>query len=311
MATNIKEITRNMAKQLLNQISKISDKLVMMEITDHFEIMKELGKGSYGKVQMGKHKHSDQIVAIKMLAKEKTQLDNFLLEYCMALTLSCHPHIIQTHEIVFHTRRDFVFVQEVAAAGNLHSIITPKVGMQEDLVKRCVPQIASALEFMHHSGMVHRDLKPDNILLMDAECHRIKLADFGFTRLQETPVPSLSLYKPYTAPELCCLRKGEHLSLHPSLDVWAFGILIFIALTGCFPWHGAVGCDQKYKEFAWWQVKRDRTESPEKWKPISVEARGMLWEMLAIKASDRCSPSDILKYMHLRWKVDGPSREIV
>ncbi|XP_075699363.1 serine/threonine-protein kinase SBK1-like [Rhinoderma darwinii] len=144
------------------------------------------------KVYMGKHKHSGQVVAVKMLRKVKTPVDNFLLEYCIWLTLSCHPHIILTHEIVFHTNSDFVYVQDVAPAGNLQSIIKPKVGIQEDMLKLCVPQIASALDFMHSRGMVHRDIKLDNILLMDAECHLIKLADFGLTRLQGTYTPSLS-----------------------------------------------------------------------------------------------------------------------
>ncbi|XP_075704347.1 serine/threonine-protein kinase SBK1-like [Rhinoderma darwinii] len=303
-------MTKNMAKHLLNLVSQTSKNLRVMEVTDYFEILQELGAGSYGKVYMGKHKDSGQVVAVKMLRKEKTPADNFLLEYGISLTLSCHPHIILTHEIVFHTSSDFVFVQEVAPAGNLQSIIKPKVGMPEDMLKRCVPQIASALDFMHSRGMVHRDIKPDNILLMDAECHLIKLADFGLTRLQGTYTPSLSWYIPYAAPELCCLRKGEQLLLHPSLDVWAFGVLVYKALTGFFPWQGALGSDHKYKEFAWWQVKGDLSQAPEKWKKISLEARGMFWELLALNASERCSTMDIQKYLHLQWKAEVPSEHV-
>ncbi|XP_040277451.1 serine/threonine-protein kinase SBK1-like [Bufo bufo] len=310
MATHIKETNKNMAKNLLHRISETSEDLKMMEVTDHFELLHELGTGSYGKVFKGKHKTSGQIVAIKMLAKEKTPTDNFLLEYCISLTLSCHPHIILTHEIAFHTSRDFVFVQEMAPAGNLQSIIKHKVGLQEDMLKRCVPQIASALNFMHNSGVVHRDVKLDNILLMDAECHWIKLADFGLTRIQGTLVPSLSWCIPYTAPEFCCLRQGEELVLQPSVDVWAFGVLIYIALTGFFPWQVALGRDQQYKEFAWWQVKKDLSEAPGKWKKISTEARGMFWKLLTLNASERCSAMDILNYIHLPWKAEVPSEQI-
>ncbi|XP_044130035.1 serine/threonine-protein kinase SBK1-like [Bufo gargarizans] len=310
MATHMKETNKNMTTNLLHRISETSEDLKMMEVTDHFELLHELGTGSYGKVFKGKHKTSGQIVAIKMLAKEKTPTDNFLLEYCISLTLSCHRHIILTHEIAFHTSRDFVFVQEMAPAGNLQSIIKHKVGMQEDMLKRCVPQIASALNFMHNSGIVHRDVKLDNILLMDAECHWIKLADFGLTRIQGTLVPSLSWCIPYTAPEFCCLRQGEELILQPSVDVWAFGVLIYIALTGFFPWQAALGRDQQYKEFAWWQVKKDLSEAPGKWKKISTEARGMLWRLLTLNASERCSAMDILNYIHLPWKAEVPSEQI-
>ncbi|XP_077136371.1 serine/threonine-protein kinase SBK1-like [Ranitomeya variabilis] len=307
MAANIKEANKNMAKQLLHRISETSKSLKMMEVTDHFELLLELGTGSFGNVHMGKHKHSGQTMAIKMMSKKKTPEDNFFLEYCISQTLSGHRNIILTHDIFFHTSRDFVFVQEVAPAGNLQSIIKPKVGMQEDMLKRCVPQIASALDFMHNRGMVHRDIKPNNILLMDAECHWIKLADFGLTRLQGTYVPSLPWYKPYTAPEHCCLRPGDQLLLHPSLDVWAFGVVLYFALFGLFPWRGAVRGDQYYKGFAWWQVGRDLTKAPQKWKNISVEAREMFWELLEINACQRGSAIDILKYMHLSWKDEESS----
>ncbi|XP_072269931.1 serine/threonine-protein kinase SBK1-like [Pyxicephalus adspersus] len=146
----------------------------MMEVTKYFDPIQELGKGSYGKVLLAIHRSSGQLVAVKTLRKEKTPMDNFLVEYGISLSLSCHPHIIRTHEIAFHTITNYVFVQEVAPAGTLQSIVKPNVGMSEDLGKHCAPQIASALDFMHSQGIVHRDIKLDNILLMDYECHMFK-----------------------------------------------------------------------------------------------------------------------------------------
>ncbi|XP_063782590.1 serine/threonine-protein kinase SBK1-like [Pseudophryne corroboree] len=310
MAATITEVTRNTAKHLLHLISQTGGNLQMMEVTDHFDLIRELGKGSYGKVFLAKHRHSGQTVAIKMLRKEKTSLDSFLVEYSTSLSLSCHPHIIMTHEITFHTSSDFVFVQEMAPAGTLQSIIKPKVGLQEEMVKCCVVQIASALDFMHSRGMVHRDIKLDNILLMDTECHVIKLSDFGLARLQCTYTSSISWFIPYTAPELCSLRHGEQLLLHPSLDVWAFGVLVYTALTGLFPWQGAVATDQMYRDFAWWQVKKDDSQAPKKWKKFSIEARQMFSELLALNASERCSAMDIMKYIHFIWKTSIPPGDI-
>ncbi|KAM9331075.1 serine/threonine-protein kinase SBK1-like [Gastrophryne carolinensis] len=311
MADVIQEVTRNTAKSLLQLISWTSERLKMTEVAEHFIFIKELGTGSYGKVLLAKYRAAGQFVAVKLLSKKTTPMDNFLMEYTMSLSLSCHPHIILTHDIAFQTTSDYVFVQEVAPAGSLQSIIKPKIGLHEEMVKRCVTQIASALDFMHSRGMVHRDIKLDNILLMDLECRHIKLADFGLTRLQGTLAPSMSWFIPYTAPELCCLPKGGQILLHPSLDVWAFGVVVYIILTGLFPWKLADGQDQKYRDFAWWQVRKDVTLAPHMWQMFSTEARQMFWELLALDASERCPAVDILKYIDLPWKEKSPQEIVI
>ncbi|XP_073472899.1 ribosomal protein S6 kinase alpha-6-like [Aquarana catesbeiana] len=310
MASNIEDVTKNTAKNLLELISETSENLRMMEVTDFFDPIKELGSGSYGKVLLAKHRGSDELVAVKLMSKKTTPKDNFLMEYGMSLSLSSHPNIIATHEIVFHTSSDYVFVQEVASAGDLLSIVKERVGLNEDIVKSCVLQIANALDFMHSKGMVHRDIKLDNILLMDMECNNVKLADFGLTMLQGTQAPFMPWFIPYSAPELCTLKQGEKLLLHPSIDIWAFGVMIYAAMTGSFPWREAGSHDLKYQKFAWWQTQKDLTLSPRKWRQFSIEARKMFWGMLALNASERCSALDVLKYVHLPWKAEMPPENL-
>ncbi|XP_073473017.1 ribosomal protein S6 kinase alpha-6-like [Aquarana catesbeiana] len=310
MASNIEDVTKNTAKNLLELISETSENLRMMEVTDFFDPIKELGSGSYGKVLLAKHRGSDKLVAVKLMSKKTTPKDNFLMEYGMSLSLSSHPNIIATHEIVFHTSSDYVFVQEVASAGDLLSIVKERVGLNEDIVKSCVLQIANALDFMHSKGMVHRDIKLDNILLMDMECNNVKLADFGLTMLQGTQAPFMPWFIPYSAPELCTLKQGEKLLLHPSIDIWAFGVMIYAAMTGSFPWREAGSHDLKYQKFAWWQTQKDLTLSPRKWRQFSIEARKMFWGMLALNASERCSALDVLKYVHLPWKAEMPPENL-
>lgn len=177
-------------------------------------------------------------------------------------------------------------------------------------MKSCVLQIANALDFMHSKGMVHRDIKLDNILLMDMECNNVKLADFGLTMLQGTQAPFMPWFIPYSAPELCTLKQGEKLLLHPSIDIWAFGVMIYTAMTGSFPWREAGSHDLKYQKFAWWQTQKDLTLSPRKWRQFSIEARQMFWDMLALNASERCSALDVLKYVHLPWKAEMPPENL-
>ncbi|KAM8960969.1 ribosomal protein S6 kinase alpha-5-like [Pelodytes ibericus] len=304
MAVTIKETTEEMAMLLLEMIKETSQYMSMLVLTDHFDPLKQLGKGSYGKVLLAKHRTSGQMVALKMMSKEKTVADYFLLEYSISRYLSSHPHIITTYGTAFSTDKDFVFVQEVAPVGSLLSLVTPKVGLQEEIVKRCALQLVSALKFMHSKGLVHRDIKLDNILLMDRECHCIKLADFGLTRIQGTCVPAMSWTIPYMAPELCILGDSEQLLLHPSLDVWAFGVLVYIMLTGNFPWNETLSRDHRYREFLCWREGKDITHAPSEWKKFTYAAASLFFQLLAHDAAERCCVMDISSYINLPWKAE-------
>ncbi|XP_053555623.1 serine/threonine-protein kinase SBK1-like [Bombina bombina] len=306
MASTILETTKTTANCILQLASLIAKYMVRMQITEQFDPIRHLGKGSYGNVLLAAHKESGKTVALKMLAKNMNRGENFLMEFATSLCLTSHPHIIGTYAVAFDTISHFVFVQEVATAGSLLSIIRPKFGLEEEIVKRCVLQLASALQFMHDKGFVHRDIKPDNILLMDRECHCIKLADFGLTQLQGTNVPSMSRVIPYMAPELCILGQNWGLLLHPSLDVWAFGVLIYIALTGSLPWYGAVACDDKYRTFVLWQNKKT-PQVPTEWQMFTPEARQVFCRMLSLNPMERCSAWEVSAYVHLPWKVPSQS----
>ncbi|CAH2297365.1 Serine threonine- kinase N2 [Pelobates cultripes] len=309
MAATILDVTMETAKDLLQLVGETSQTMTRMSVMDHFDSIKELGKDSYGKVLLANHRRSGQLVALKMLVKEKTLADNFLLENSTCVYLGIHPHIITTFRMAFETPSSYVFVQEVVPAGTLHSIVT-KVGIQEDIVKRCILQLTSALEFMHYKGLVHRDIKLNNILLMDHECHCIKLADFGLTRLQGTYVPGMSWIIPYMAPELCIVGDSEQLLLHPSLDVWAFGVLVYVMLTVCFPWDEALPRDQQYLQFVHWQVFKDTVPIPAEWRLVTTESQHFFRLMLAIDATDRCSVSHIVEYIHWPWKAHIPHKDI-
>ncbi|XP_069461449.1 serine/threonine-protein kinase SBK1-like [Ambystoma mexicanum] len=295
--------TASLLRELMNVISRTT---AMLEIREHYDIQQRLGQGTFGKVLRARHRESGRAMALKMMRKSQVKRKAFLRELCISLLLSSHPSFITTYRLSCHTAYHFVIVQELALAGDLDSIMQPRLGIAEEKVKRVARQLSTALEYMHDRSLVHRDLKPDNVLLMDRECHDVRLSDFGLTRLEGYSVGSASRIIPYMSPEFCLLKRTETLVMDPSLDVWAFGILLFALLTGHFPWMQALAADKEYRAFVNWQLLANDAYTPAFWKRLTPGARQMFGRLLAIDPAQRIPVEDITRYLDIPWKVTSP-----
>ncbi|XP_009071157.1 PREDICTED: serine/threonine-protein kinase SBK1-like, partial [Acanthisitta chloris] len=250
-------------------------------------------------------------VVLKLLRKERTDRWRFLREYCIHLCLRGELTCLQGLPVAFETDTHFAFGQELAPAGDLCGLLTPGVGLPEPQVKRCASQVASALSYLHGHSLVHRDVKLDNVFAFDPECHLVKLGDFGLTCVTGCQVGPTSGSLPYASPELCHLQGEQRLHLEPSVDTWAFGVLLFALLTGTFPWGEAAPGDPLFEEFqvwhTWWaqhtwgKGEEDAPEVPNTWRGVGEAAREMLRGLMHLEAGRRCPPGEVERYLERAW----------
>uniref|UniRef100_A0A3P8TR18 Si:dkey-8e10.3 n=1 Tax=Amphiprion percula TaxID=161767 RepID=A0A3P8TR18_AMPPE len=292
---------------LIDELMELTaQSLGQLEIQERFDVIKEIGRGKYGKVLLVTHRFRGTPMALKVMPKASTKLQGFLREYCISLHLSRHPCIVGLFGIAFQSNEHYCFAQELVIGRDLFAVIQPKVSQGMEL-------ISSALEFIHSHGLVHRDVKPENILLLDTHCCQVKLADFGLAQKRGTLIRFITGTLPYMAPELCtvALLDGQKevtaapLSVEPSLDTWAFGVVIFCILTGYFPWERCMDSDDFYQEFADWCRTEGRPDAegdvPPLWKRFTPEAMEMFGKLLALDARKRCTVGEVRAYMEKDW----------
>lgn len=280
--------------------SSTSDNLLQLNLKDHYEVLRDLGRGTYGKVVLAKCMETGTNVALKVLPKSSTKLREFQREFQYSYFLSPHCNIVDSYNVAFETRSSYVFAQEFAPIGDLFDAIPPQVGMKERDVKLVVRQIASALEFMHSKQLVHRDIKPENVLIFESDFNKVKLMDFGMTRKDGTVIRKTNGSIPYTPPEICEAVRNENITVSSSGDVWAFGVLLFCMLTGNFPWENADIGDIYFSEFVTWQ-RRKTSKVPSQWKRFTPKFLRYFRKALDIKLERRCDVKEITKYLNDNW----------
>ncbi|TNN81633.1 Serine/threonine-protein kinase SBK1 [Liparis tanakae] len=119
---------------ILDELQLIAaQNLERLEVNKYYEVIRELGKGTYGKVDLVIHKIRGTKMALKFLKKKTTKLKSFLREYSISLYLSPCPFIINMFGIAFETDDYYVFAQEYALAGDLFDIIPPQVLLHPSL----------------------------------------------------------------------------------------------------------------------------------------------------------------------------------
>uniref|UniRef100_A0A182NAV3 Protein kinase domain-containing protein n=1 Tax=Anopheles dirus TaxID=7168 RepID=A0A182NAV3_9DIPT len=275
-----------------------------MAIADEYDIEKMIAEGCFAKIYLAHHRPTGTTVVLKAIHTELTSLKEFVREFHYNYQLSHHPNILSCYQVKFQTKEYYVYAQEHAPFGDLAANVGAS-GLPESSCKKIAEQLSSALGFMHLKGLVHRDLKLENVLVFTPDFSRIKLCDFGTTTREGVLVSKNN--KTWTAflpPEVLEVVKNERFICKASSDSWQFGIVLYVCLTGATPWKSADWVrDAKYAAFMKYQ-KRETTKIPENFRRFTPRLLRAFRRIFDHRDEDRAKVTDIMKYMKNRW-MDG------
>ncbi|KAL6069519.1 CAMK/RAD53 protein kinase Cds1 [Balamuthia mandrillaris] len=231
-------------------------------VNGNYTMLHLLGKGATGEVKLAQDRRDGKYYAVKVVDKRgltKEQQIRISREYSIMKHVQ-HPNLVRLVEVIENPVETCI-VMDYASGGDLytHIVSSERGRLTEDEARRIFVQIGEALLYMHNSGFVHRDVKPENILLgLDGKA---LLGDMGYGTMWNnktlTDTACGSLF--YASPEIVSVG-GTYKG--PEVDVWSLGCVLYVMTTGTLPFHEATP-DETRRAIIRYDFKRPYHLSPE------------------------------------------------
>ncbi|KAH3682196.1 hypothetical protein WICPIJ_006817 [Wickerhamomyces pijperi] len=282
-----------------------------------WDFVKTIGAGSMGKVKLARHNKTSEICAVKIVprsakvykrahmndppaatATEQQQRDKeyekevardkrTIRETALGKVLY-HPFICRLFEVITMSNHYYMLFEYVSG-GQMLDYIVSHGSLKERHARKFARGIGSALDYLHKNNIVHRDLKIENIMI--SKTGDIKIIDFGLSNMYSSDhllkTYCGSLY--FAAPELL----SAHPYVGPEVDVWSFGVVLFVLVCGKVPF------DDQSVPVLHEKIKKGKIEYPEF---LSLEVLALLKRMLVVSPTKRAPLSEILSHP---WMVKG------
>ncbi|XP_016849578.2 serine/threonine-protein kinase 36 [Anolis carolinensis] len=257
---------------------------------EQYHVLEMIGEGSFGRVYKGRRKYTTKIVALKFIPKvgrSQKELKNLQREIEIMRGLH-HPNIVQMLDS-FETDKEVVVVTDYAE-GELFQILEDDGNLPEEQVQIIASQLVSALYYLHSHRILHRDMKPQNILLGKGGV--IKLCDFGFARAMSIHTMVLTSIKGtplYMSPELVEEKPYDH-----TADLWSVGCILYELYVGTPPFYTN----------SIFQLVSLIIKDPVKWpKNMSLHFKSFLQGLLMKNPHERLSWPELLYHPFIAGKV--------
>ena len=265
-----------------------------------FEILKELGCGSFGRVFLARHLKTKVLYAIKAIDKQnKTNIDEkpYFRRELEVMYKIHHPNVVKLFGH-FEDNKYCYFIMEFISKGNVYNLLTldKKKILSTKLVATIMKDVISATYFLHNMNppIIHRDIKPENVLLNEGMV--AKLTDFGWSNyIQEEKERKTVCGTPiYLAPEI--IKEQGH---DERVDIWCIGVLLFELITGSVPFRGndieTLKSNILHLKITW----------P---KEMNPDAKDLISKILKLDPNKRLPLEDMLQHpFFLKYFPDAPN----
>jgi len=302
------ELLAEIARRNIDIRTKITD-AVVKETYDYGAI---LGKGASGVVQEVTHKHSKRKYALKIIQKndEINDMESMLMEIEIMKRVR-HRYVISMYEL-FETSHCLWVVMELYSGGSMHDYLMRVEGYHEGLAALHVSQMLQGLHYMHSLGIIHRDLKLENILMHDAGdgIMEVKIADFGLSCLLPLGLHGYDINqsakrkkydrceemwgtREFFAPELIDSAYG------PQADLWSLGCIVYEMLVGHATFSLKACRNNELTLYEKIQTA-DFDVSSDEWHRVSDSGQKFIRDLLTVKPTKRLCCEEALEHVWIK-----------
>ncbi|RDV39181.1 serine/threonine protein kinase [Bradymonadaceae bacterium TMQ3] len=225
-------------------IRAVKDSCIGDVVGGKFKIIEPIGSGGMGDVYLGLNEKLGQRVAVKFLNQKFTSDERIVLRFLNEARSYCkvnHPNAVTLLEYGQHENGALYLITEFIDGKSLTEVLRAQGPLERENVVSIGLQVCEVLRAAHAQGVIHRDLKPDNLMLMPARKGRfaVKVLDFGIAKIaDDDDAPMTETGSIFGTPEFMSPEQARGDVADPRSDLYALGVMLFFMATGKLPFKG-------------------------------------------------------------------------
>lgn len=268
-----------------------------------------LGAGSYAEVRKARRRKTNETVAVKIIDKtglSQRELKGLSKEVKILASLR-HKNVVRFYES-FEEEDVMYVVMEYVSGGELFQKIVSDDGFTEDDARKIIRTLAEALKHCKDNGVIHRDIKPQNLLLTsEEEGGELKLADFNLSIQMDPETVDFSILQTmcgtpnYVAPEILSQRPYDY-----KCDIWSLGVICYLLLSGGYLPFFVDEEGEEGKDLLLRKVRRGKWSfyPPEAWTNVSSDAKDFLLHAMERSPEKRFDYEALLAHPWIKTETD-------